>query len=113
MKLDTLGNRLAFNRLDPLSLIPLHTNLLILLLWMRMMIIYVIWQLEISFGEIIIYLPYHIMMIIQEMILDGVLTQTEFLNSLMNITCISTSVNPPNVLYYGTDSKYIHRVDGA
>ena len=35
------------------------------------------------------------------------------LNSSMNITCISTSVNPPNVLYYGTDSKYIHRVDGS
>ena len=31
----------------------------------------------------------------------------------MDITCISTSVNPPNILYYGTDSKYIHRVDGA
>ena len=30
----------------------------------------------------------------------------------MDITCISTSVNPPNILYYGTDSKYIHGVDG-
>ena len=46
-------NRLVQQIRSSVKLIPLHTNLLILLLWMRMMIIYVIWQNGNKHGEII------------------------------------------------------------
>ena len=31
----------------------------------------------------------------------------------MAISTINSSVNPPDILYYGTSSKYMYRIDNA
>jgi hypothetical protein len=113
MKLDNNGNRLAYNRLDPLSadsttyqfINPFtmdenDDNLCYLAagskLWRNNNLSSVPYNDDHSRNDI------------------GWSTYTDgAFNSSMDITAISTSVNPPNVLYYGTDSKYIHRVNGA
>jgi photosystem II stability/assembly factor-like uncharacterized protein len=38
---------------------------------------------------------------------------TDTLQSQMKISTITTSVNPPNIVYYGTQSKYMYRIDDA
>jgi hypothetical protein len=38
---------------------------------------------------------------------------TDTLQSQMKISTITTSVNPPNIVYYGTQSKYLFRIDNA
>ena len=113
MKLDSLANRLAFNRLDPLSadsttyqfINPFtmdenDDNLCYMAAGNKL------WR-----NNNLSSIPYNDDHTRNDI---GWSTYSDgALNSSMNITCISTSVNPPNILYYGTDSKYIHRVDGA
>ena len=38
---------------------------------------------------------------------------SDSLQTQMQISIISTSVNPPNIVYYGTTSKYMFRIDDA
>ncbi len=113
MKLDTLANRLSFNRLDPLSadsttyqfINPFtmdenDDNICYLAAGNKL------WR-----NNNLSSIPYNDEHTRNDI---GWSTYTDgALNSAMDITCISTSVNPPNILYYGTDSKYIHRIDGA
>ena len=113
MKLDTQANRLSYNRLDPLSadstkyqfINPFtmdenDDNICYLAAGSRL------WR-----NNNLSSIPYnddHSRNYI------GWSTSSDVaFNSAMDITCISTSVNPPNILYYGTDSKYIHRIDSA
>ncbi len=113
MKLDNQANRLAFNRLDPLSadstayqfINPFRMdenddNLCYLAAGSKL------WR-----NDNLSSVPYNDDHTRND-IGWSVYTDEAF-NSSMDITCIRTSVNPPNILYYGTDSKYIHRVDNA
>ena len=113
MKLDNNANRLAFNRLDPLSadsttyqfINPFvmdenDDNLCYMAAGSKL------WR-----NDNLSSIPYNDDHTRNDI---GWSTYTDgAFNSSMNITAISTSVNPPNILYYGTDSKYIHRVDNA
>jgi len=113
MKLDNQANRLAFNRLDPLSadsttyqfINPFtmdenNDNLCYLAAGSKL------WR-----NNDLSSVPYNDDHTRNDI---GWSTYTDgAFNSSMDITCIRTSVTPSNILYYGTDSKYIHRVDGA
>ncbi len=113
MKLDNQANRLSFNRLDPLSadstryqfINPFtmdenNDNLCYLAAGSKL------WR-----NDNLSSVPYNDDHTRND-IGWSVYTDEAF-NSSMDITCIRTSVTPPNILYYGTDSKYIHRVDNA
>ena len=113
MKLDNQANRLAFNRLDPLSadstqyqfINPFtmdenNDNICYLAAGSKL------WR-----NNNLSSVPYNNDHTRNDI---GWSTYTDgAFNSSMDITCIRTSVNPANILYYGTDSKYIHRVNGA
>ena len=113
MKLDTQANRLSYNRLDPLSadstkyqfINPFtmdenDDNICYLAAGSRL------WR-----NNNLSSIPYNDDHSRNDI---GWSTYSDgAFNSAMDITCISTSVNPPNIVYYGTDSKYIHRVDNA
>ena len=113
MKLDNQANRLQFNRLDPLAadsttyqfINPFkmdenNDNLVYLAAGDKL------WRNNDLSG-----VPYNDSHTRNNI---GWSTYTDgAFNSSLNITAISTSVNPPNIIYYGTDSKYIHRIDNA
>ncbi len=113
MKLDTNAKRLSFNRLDPLSadstkyqfINPFtmdenNDNVCYLAVGNKL------WR-----NNNLSSIPYNDLHSRNDI---GWSTYSDgAFNSAMDITAISTSVNPPNIVYYGTDSKYLHRIDNA
>ena len=112
MKLDNSGERLAFQRLDPASCDSTKYN----------------WRNPFAFdknSDNIIYwgegnqlwrnnslssIPYNNSHQKNDL---GWHAFSDSLNLGVKISMIKTSIEPPNIVYYGTESKYIFRVDDA
>ena len=113
MKLDSLANRISFNRLDPLSADSTTYQFInpFVMDENNDDICYMAAGNKLWRNNDLSSIPYNDEQFRNDI---GWSTYTDgAFNQAMDITCISTSVNPPNIVYYGTDSKYIHRIDSA
>ena len=112
MKLDTNGNRVAFNRMDPAS-IDSNDYLFInpLVMDNNQDIIYLSASNKLWRNNDVENIPYnnsHLKSDFGWEMFTDTLT-----NPLRKISTIETSTNPPNIVYLGTSSKYVYRVDNA
>lgn len=112
MKLDTNAHRISFNRMDPVSTDStkyLFINPLVM--DENSDIIYLANGNHLWRNNNISNIPYNNAHVKSDF---GWEKFTDSLpNPLMRISVIETSVNPPNIVYYGTRNKYVYRVDNA
>ncbi|MEE2931152.1 MAG: T9SS type A sorting domain-containing protein [Bacteroidota bacterium] len=112
MKLDTNAHRISFNRMDPVSTDStkyLFINPLVM--DENSDIIYLANGNNLWRNNNISNIPYNNSHVKSDF---GWERFTDSLpNPLMRISVIETSVNPPNIVYYGTKNKYVYRVDNA
>ena len=111
MKLDTNAERLAFNRMDPIS--ADSTNYMFInpmVMDENTDIIY--WAEGHKFwrNNDVTNIPYNNSHNKSDL---GWHLFSDSLPSSINISVIETSKNPVNVVYFGTNSKYIYRIDNA
>ncbi len=112
MKLDTNANRLAFNRMDPASI---DSNDYMFINPMVMDenddIIYIAAKNKLWRNNDIANIPYNNSHDKNDLGWE-MLTDT-FLNYNLQISVIEPSISPANVVYLGTQNKYIYRIDNA
>lgn len=113
MKLDTNANRLAFNRMDPISCDSTKYMFINPMVMDKNSdnIIYWAEGNQLWRNNELSNIPYNNSHAKSD---QGWHAFSDTLPSnSMKISVIKTSVNPPNIVYYGTQNKYIYRVDNA
>jgi len=112
MKLDNNVNRLAFNRMDPASI---DSNDYMFINPMVMDdnsdIIYIAAKNKIWRNNDIANIPYNNSHAKND--LGWEMLSDTFANYALKISTIETSVSPANVVYLGTQNKYVFRIDNA
>jgi len=112
MKLDTNANRLAFNRMDPSS-IDSNDYMFINPMAMdkNLDIIYLAAKNKLWRNNSVSNIPYNNSHAKSD--LGWEMFSDSLLNPNYKISVIETSKNPPNIVYLGTQNKYIYRIDNA
>ena len=112
MKLDNNAERLAFNRIDPLS-VDSSDYMFInpMVMDKNSDIIYMAAANKLWRNNDIANIPYNNSHEKNDFGWD--LLSDTLTNPNLNITSITTSINPPNIVYIGTNSRKIYRIDDA
>ena len=112
MKLDTNANRLAFNRMDPSS-IDSNDYMFInpMVMDKNSDVIYIAAGNKLWRNNTISNIPYNNSHAKSD--LGWEMFSDTLVNPNMQISVIETSRNPSDVIYIGTQNKYIYRIDNA
>ena len=112
MKLDTNGNRIAYNRMDPITA-DSTKYLFINPMTMDKNNDIIYWAVgnHLWRNNDLPNLPYNNSHDKSDIGWDKF--SDSLPNPLMRISVIETSTNPPNIVYFGTRNKYIYRIENA
>ena len=112
MKLDSNVNRLAFNRMDPASVDSNHYMFINpMVMDKNLDIIYMAAKNKLWRNNDIANIPYNDSHAKNDF--GWEMFSDTFVNPALKISVIEPSVSPANVVYLGTQNKYIFRIDNA
>ena len=110
MKLDNNANRLAFNRMDPSSIDSSHYMFINpMVMDENSDIIYIAAKNKLWRNNIIANIPYNNSHAKND--LGWEMFSDTFSNPSLKISTIEVSVSPANIVYLGTQNKYIYRIE--